>query len=64
MQRRKLKDQMWKKQRGLCAECHGELPIRGAELDRIQAILEDTEENARLVCHRCHRASQEAKNFA
>lgn len=51
MQRRKLKDQMWKKQRGLCVECGEELPIRGAELDRVQA-------------HKCHRASQEAKNFA
>jgi uncharacterized protein with PIN domain len=62
--RKKLKDTKWKKQRGLCAQCNGELPIRGAELDRTLAPLGYTEENTRLVCHACHRSSQEAKNFA
>jgi hypothetical protein len=62
--RRKLKDLKWKLQRGLCAQCSKELPIRGAELDRNQAILGYTEENTKLVCHDCHRAAQEAKNFA
>lgn len=62
--RRKLKDLKWKLQRGLYAECKGDLPIRGAELDRTDAILGYTEENTRLVCHNCHRSSQEARNFA
>lgn len=62
--RRKLKDMKWKLQRGLCAECKGDLPIRGSELDRTVAILGYTEENTRLVCHACHRSTQEAKNFA
>ncbi len=29
-----LKTLKWKLQRGICAECKEELPIRGAELDR------------------------------
>jgi hypothetical protein len=63
-QRRKLKDQMWKKQRGLCALCNEELPMRGAELDRFKAIDGYTEENTQLVCHTCHRSTQEARGFA
>lgn len=64
MQRRKLKDQKWKRQRGLCAMCACELPERGAELDRFKAIHGYTDENTRLVCHQCHRKSQEEKNFS
>jgi hypothetical protein len=63
-QRRKLKDQMWKKQRGLCAVCNGDLPERGAELDRFKAIDGYTVENTQLVCHVCHRKAQEARGFA
>jgi hypothetical protein len=63
MQRRKLKDQKWKSQRGLCAACKGELPERGAELDRFRAIDGYTPENTRLVCHDCHRKAQEVKGF-
>jgi hypothetical protein len=62
--RRKLKDLKWKLQRGLCAQCNCELPIRGAELDRTKALLGYTEENTRLICHRCHRKAQEERNFA
>ena len=63
-QRRKLKDLMWKKQRGLCALCSKELPERGAELDRFKAIDGYTVENTQLVCHACHRATQELRDFS
>ena len=63
-QRRKLKDQKWKSQRGLCAGCKGELPERGAELDRFRAIDGYTAENTQLVCHACHRRAQEERDFA
>ena len=63
-QRRKLKDQKWKSQRGLCAGCKGELPERGAELDRFRAIDGYTTENTQLVCHTCHRRAQEERGFA
>ena len=63
-QRRKLKDLKRKSQRGLCAGCSGELPQRGAELDRFRAIDGYTAENTQLVCHSCHRKAQEERNFA
>jgi len=37
MVRRKLKDQKWKEQRGLCAICGLELPERYTVLDRLNA---------------------------
>jgi hypothetical protein len=64
MQRRKLKEQKWKRQRGLCATCACELPERGSELDRFEATEGYSDENTRLVCHNCHRKSQEEKNFS
>ena len=51
-------------QKGLCAECQKELPKRGAELDRINAMDGYTESNARLVHHECHVKSQAEKRFA
>jgi hypothetical protein len=62
-QRRKLKDLVWKRQRGLCALCKKELPERGAELDRFKAIDGYTVENTQLVCHTCHRRVQEERGF-
>jgi len=62
-QRRKLKDQKWKSQRGLCAVCKGDLPERGAELDRFLAIDGYTAKNTQLVCHSCHRKAQEERGF-
>ncbi len=38
-QRRKLHELKWKLQRGICALCPEELPLRGAELDRGQYTL-------------------------
>jgi hypothetical protein len=57
-QRRKLKDQKWKMQRGLCALCQGKLPERGAELDRFKAIDGYTAWNTQLVCHDCHQRAE------
>jgi UTP:GlnB (protein PII) uridylyltransferase len=51
-------------QKGLCAECQKELPKRGAELDRINAMDGYTEANTRLVHHECHVKSQEEKGYA
>ncbi len=63
-QRRKLKDQIWKRQRGLCAVCREPLPERGAELDRFKAIDGYTAANTQLVCQKCHRRVQEERGFA
>jgi hypothetical protein len=63
-ERRKLHELKWKKQRGLCAICQKDLPERGSELDRLEAIKGYTEENTRLLHHDCHRQAQEAKGFS
>ena len=57
-QRRKLKDQKWKFQRGLCYECGEPLPKRGAELHRLRAMDGYTEANTRLLCQACHRKAE------
>jgi UTP:GlnB (protein PII) uridylyltransferase len=64
MMRKVLKLNKMIAQKGLCAECQNELPKRGAELDRINAMDGYTEENTRLVHHECHVKSQEGKGFA
>jgi hypothetical protein len=63
-QRRKLKDQKWKSQRGLCALCQEKLPERGAELDRFRAIEGYTAENTQLLCRLCHEKAAEDRGFA
>jgi hypothetical protein len=62
--RKKLKDLKWKEQRGICALCPAELPITGAELDRLDPVLGYTSENTRLVHHECHRKQQEERGFS
>jgi ribosomal protein L44E len=64
MQRKILKLTKMASQKGLCAVCREELPERGAELDRFNAMDGYTEANTRLVCHECHRKSQAEKGFA
>ena len=63
MERKKLKELKWKKQRGICDRCKGELPEKGSELDRRDAMLGYTEENTRLLCHKCHIEEQELKGY-
>ncbi len=57
-QRRKLKDQKWKFQRGLCYECGEPLPKRGAELHRLRALDGYTASNTQLLCQTCHRKAE------
>lgn len=64
MARRRLKELMFTKQRGLCAICQEILPEKGAELDRTQAYLGYVEANVRLVHHHCHVADQARKGYA
>jgi hypothetical protein len=60
-ERRKLQDQKYSEQNGLCALCREKLPERGGELDRFEAFLGYTSENTRLLCH---VADQKRKNYA
>ena len=62
--RRKLKDQKWKEQRGLCAICKEPLPEKYTVLDRLRAIDGYTSENTRLVHQACDVKEQESKGYA
>ena len=62
--RRKLKDQKWKEQRGLCAICGKELPQTYTVLDRYNAVDGYTKENTRLVHQGCDIASQASKGYS
>jgi UTP:GlnB (protein PII) uridylyltransferase len=64
MMRKILKLKKMVTQKGLCADCQKELPIRGAELDRLSAMVGYTDENTRLAHHDCHVKSQEEKGFS
>ncbi len=57
-QRRKLKYQKVKYQKGLCAMCAQRLPERGAELHRLKAIDGYTPANTMLLCRACHERAQ------
>lgn len=62
--RKRLKKRLMKLQRGLCVECHGELPARGAVLDRNQAKFGYTEDNVELIHPACDQARQAAKGYS
>jgi hypothetical protein len=64
MARRKLKDQKWKEQRGVCVLCSEGLPETESELDRIDPYGGYTRENTRLIHHECHRKQQAERGFA
>ncbi|MBI1749946.1 MAG: hypothetical protein HYR59_04720 [Acidobacteria bacterium] len=64
MVRRKLKDQKWKQQRGLCAICKEQLPEKYTVLDRLNASAGYSSENTRLVHQKCDLAHQESKGYA
>jgi hypothetical protein len=62
--RRKLKDQKWKEQRGLCALCGKDLPETYTVLDRLNAVDGYTRENTRLIHQACDVAHQASKGYA
>jgi len=64
MVRRKLKDQKWKQQRGLCAICNGPLPESYCVLDRLNAADGYTSENTRLIHQECDVKHQASKGYA
>lgn len=63
IKRRKLKEKMWKKQKGLCFECKKKLSKNGGILDRLKAIDGYIEKNVRLICPRCDRRIQEKRSY-
>jgi UTP:GlnB (protein PII) uridylyltransferase len=62
--RKKLKDQKWKEQRGLCALCAKELPESYTVLDRFNAADGYTKENTRLIHSACDVLHQASKGYA
>lgn len=64
MQRRALKQKKRAEQNGLCALCHQALPVKGAVLDRAEAMKGYVASNVRLLCPRCDVAEQEKKGYA
>lgn len=64
MQRRQLKFDKWKEQRGLCATCNSELPDKYAVLDRLVAMDGYTKDNTRLLCPQCDTAEQVRRGYA
>jgi len=63
MHRKILKLKKLATQGGKCSLCQEKLPERGSELDRIDQLAGYTAENTRLLCHACHRRTQEEKGF-
>ena len=64
MVRRKLKEQKWKEQRGLCKLCGKELPDKYTVLDRLNAADGYTKENTQLIHQECDVAHQTLKGYA
>jgi hypothetical protein len=62
--RGKLKALKWGLQKGRCAECDEEMPLKYSELDRKNAADGYTAENTELIHARCHQARQAAKGYA
>ena len=63
VQRRKLKDLMWKKQKGICPDCRKELPLKYGVLDRTEAIKGYIEENVELICPDCDKKRQQERGY-
>jgi DNA repair exonuclease SbcCD ATPase subunit len=61
--RRKLKDQKSREQRGLCALCGKELPIKYTVLDRLVASAGYTADNTRLIHQDCDVEHQASKGY-
>ena len=62
--RRKLKDQKWKEQRGICPICSKDLPTSYTVLDRTNAVDGYTAANTRLIHQECDIAHQVSKGYA
>ncbi len=63
MQRRALKAAKRLEQNDLCAKCGKRLPVKGAVLDRFQAMDGYTPNNTRLLCPKCDTKVQEARGY-
>ena len=63
MERKNLKNLLWKKQKGFCFECKGALPEKGAILDRVKAIKGYNEKNVNLICSECDKKIQEKRGY-
>jgi len=63
IQRRKLKDLMWKKQKGICPECGNKLPLKYSVLDREEAIKGYVENNVELICPDCDKKRQRGRGY-
>ncbi len=63
MQRRKLKQEKLKEQKGACLLCSESLPARGAVLDRLETMLGYTSQNTRLLCPKCDARVQEERKY-
>jgi hypothetical protein len=63
MKRRKLKQEKFKAQNGLCPNCSKPLPARGAVLDRLEAMSGYTTQNTRLLCPKCDARIQEERRY-
>lgn len=61
--RKKLKALKWGQQAGWCPECAGPLPDRYAVLDRLDAQLQYTEDNTRLLCPECDTRIQAQRGY-
>jgi hypothetical protein len=61
--RHKLKRKKRKEQAGKCAKCSGDLPARGAVLDRFVAIDLYTSQNTQLICERCDKQIQAERGY-
>lgn len=61
--RNKIKKLKRADQNGLCYFCSKELPLKYAELDRLNASAGYTVENTRLVHHDCHIKDQAKKSY-
>ena len=64
MARRKLKQQKFAEQQGVCPVCNSALPDKNAVLDRFSAVDGYTSENTRLIHAGCDQRIQEERRYA
>lgn len=64
MTRRWIKAKLFVRQKGLCADCQGNLPEKYSVLDRHEAMKGYSEENCRVICSTCDRKTQKRRGYA